>query len=135
MAAEVNNTPGGWPLGLERLTIRLRAMETSQAVVTTPDSLHMRSDSFSSYSSSEVDTESTISFFQDHSITLGSLMGIRPGDGNLRFARSILPEEMGSDPTGDLTPGSMEQHETMISCCVCVPLVSTILTGRTTSRC
>ncbi|XP_038986132.1 uncharacterized protein LOC120111923 [Phoenix dactylifera] len=135
MAAEVNNIPGGWPLGLERLTVRLRAMETSRAVATMPDSLCMRSDSFSSYSSSELDTESTISFFPDRSITLGSLIGIKPGDGNLRFARSILPAEMGSDPTVDLTPGSMEQHQTIISCCVCVPLVSTILAGRTTSRC
>lgn len=127
--------PGGWPLGLERLTTRLRAMETSQAVATTPNSIHMQSDSFSSYSSSQLDTESTISFFQDHSITLGSLIGINPGDGNLCFAKSIFLEAMERDPTVTLTSGSMEQHETMISCCVCVPLVGNILAGRATSRC
>jgi len=47
------------------------------------DAMAIVSPSFSSYSSSDLDTESTGSFFYEKSITLGSLMGIKSGVGRL----------------------------------------------------
>ncbi|KAG6778780.1 hypothetical protein POTOM_015126 [Populus tomentosa] len=81
MAAEGNEASNGWPLGL--MSTRLRVMETIQAAPAEPYSLRIRSSSFSSFSSSNLDTESTASFFQDRSVPLGRLIGIRPGNGGL----------------------------------------------------
>ncbi|MQM19975.1 hypothetical protein Taro_052987 [Colocasia esculenta] len=69
---------GGWPLGLQPLNVRIgqvrnvdfsRSMSFSTLVSGSPTS---STDS----SSSDVDTESTGSFFHDRSITLGRLIGI-----------------------------------------------------------
>ncbi|XP_008784536.2 uncharacterized protein At3g17950-like [Phoenix dactylifera] len=68
---------GGWPLGLQPLNVRaglIRNLDFSGSL-----SLSTRvsgSPSSSSITSSDLDTESTGSFFLDRSITLGSLMGI-----------------------------------------------------------
>uniref|UniRef100_A0A1D1YDP7 Uncharacterized protein At3g17950 n=1 Tax=Anthurium amnicola TaxID=1678845 RepID=A0A1D1YDP7_9ARAE len=68
---------GGWPLGLQPLNVRIglarsadfsRSMSFSTLISGSPTS--------STDSSSDLDTESTGSFFHDRSITLGSLMGI-----------------------------------------------------------
>ncbi|OAY24854.1 uncharacterized protein LOC110605690 isoform X2 [Manihot esculenta] len=83
---EENETFNGWPLGLEIMTGRLRVMESIQAAPAEPYSnTHLRSPSFSSFTSSNFDTESTASFFQDRSVSLGRLIGIRPGKGNGDF--------------------------------------------------
>nr|GMC78871.1 uncharacterized protein LOC109158839 [Ipomoea batatas]GMC81590.1 uncharacterized protein LOC109158839 [Ipomoea batatas] len=58
------------------MNIRLRLLETSRAQGATAA---YSSPSFSSLSSSNLDTESTASFFPDRSVSLGRLIGIRPG--------------------------------------------------------
>lgn len=71
----------GWPLGLEVVNTRIRVVQDFPAVVAEPPSLHWPSSSFSSFSSSNLDTESTASFFQDHSVSFGRLIGFRRRDG------------------------------------------------------
>ncbi|XP_073158234.1 uncharacterized protein At3g17950-like [Henckelia pumila] len=62
----------GWPLGLQPLNLRNRELNTSLSFNT----LLTRSPLSSSLSSSDLDIQSTSSFFHDRSITLGSLIGI-----------------------------------------------------------
>ncbi|XWS67052.1 hypothetical protein CRYUN_Cryun05aG0253400 [Craigia yunnanensis] len=67
----------GWPLGLQPLNARIglvRNRDFSGSV--SFSTLLTASPSSSSISSSDLDTESTGSFFHDKSITLGSLIGI-----------------------------------------------------------
>ncbi|XP_059670636.1 uncharacterized protein LOC132316141 isoform X1 [Cornus florida] len=87
MFTENHEMPIGWPLGLGNMNMRLGVVENSQASAAEDSySAHMPSTSFSSFSSSNLDTESTASFFQDHSVPLGRLIGIRSGDrGALNF--------------------------------------------------
>ncbi|XP_024930164.1 uncharacterized protein LOC107425182 isoform X1 [Ziziphus jujuba] len=93
MGIQDQETPNGWPLGLEIMNIRFRVVESLSAAAE-PYSLHVPSASFSSFTSSNLDTESTASFFQDHSVPLGRLIGIRPGNGGrLYFANSFRFEE------------------------------------------
>jgi hypothetical protein len=64
--------------GFQHYSLRVRVMENLR--VAEPnflDAMAVVSPSFSSYSSSDLDTESTGSFFYDKSITLGSLMGLK----------------------------------------------------------
>ncbi|KAJ6416638.1 hypothetical protein OIU84_002494 [Salix udensis] len=91
MAAEDNEESNGWPLGL--MSTRLRVMESIRAAPVEPYSLRLRSSSFTSFSSSNLDTESTASFFQDSSVPLGRLIGIRPGNGALYFPRRVHADE------------------------------------------
>ncbi|KAG6754895.1 hypothetical protein POTOM_040696 [Populus tomentosa] len=86
-----NETSNGWPLGL--MNTRLRVMESIQAAPVEPYSLRIRSSSFSSFISSNLDTESSASFFQDSSVPLGRLIGIRPGNGALYFPRRVHVDE------------------------------------------
>lgn len=68
----------GWPLRLNPLHVRDRIMENH--MLTEPNafsSLIAVSPSISSDSSSDLDTESTGSFFYDKSITLGNLIGLQ----------------------------------------------------------
>ncbi|XP_039038000.1 uncharacterized protein LOC120175443 isoform X2 [Hibiscus syriacus] len=78
MAAENQETSNGWPLGLQIMTMRLGLQERYQvaAPAVEPYSLHIPSSSFSSFSSSNLDTESSASFFQDNSVSLGKLIGL-----------------------------------------------------------
>ncbi|TKY59220.1 ATP synthase subunit c [Spatholobus suberectus] len=87
--------PIGWPFGLGFLNMRLRGAESLPAApVEQPHSLHVPSTSFSSFSSSNLDTESTASFFQDNSVSLGHLIGLRPGEkGRLYFPNSLRLDE------------------------------------------
>ncbi|KAI4296799.1 hypothetical protein L6164_036722 [Bauhinia variegata] len=81
MVTENNEMPIGWPLGLGFLHMRLRVAESLPAAASVqPYHLHVPSLSFSSFSSSNLDTESTASFFPDNSVSLGRLIGIRPGE-------------------------------------------------------
>ncbi|WRX27666.1 hypothetical protein QQP08_020153 [Theobroma cacao] len=59
MATQNREMSNGWPLGLQIMTMRLRLQERLQAAAPTvePYSLHMPSSSFSSFSSSNLDTE------------------------------------------------------------------------------
>ncbi|GMH15824.1 hypothetical protein Nepgr_017665 [Nepenthes gracilis] len=61
----------GWPLGLRNVNMRLQLAKATAA--TEPS--HTPT---SSFSSSNLDTESTTSFFRDNSKTLGRLIGLRP---------------------------------------------------------
>ncbi|CAN0853158.1 hypothetical protein LINGRAHAP2_LOCUS5542 [Linum grandiflorum] len=81
----------GWPLGLQIMSLRLRLTEinnnnnnrTTQAAGSNqPDhnNLFITSSSFSSFSSSNLDTESTASFFQDNSVSFGRLIGYRAAE-------------------------------------------------------
>eukprot|EP01018_Ginkgo_biloba_P013735 Gb_24412 [translate_table: standard] len=72
----VDGLPTGWPLGLETVNLRVRILEIIRA--SESNSFRLTTPSFSSLSSSDLDTESTRSFFPDNSITLGTLIGIRP---------------------------------------------------------
>ncbi|WOL00813.1 hypothetical protein Cni_G09526 [Canna indica] len=135
MAAEIESLLGGWPFGLASLTFRLRNTEYFQPPATAPNSLHMHSDSFPSYSSSELDTVSTRSFFQDHSNTLGNLIGIPPVDRNMRFKKSFLSKELEFSPRMNLPHDSMEKDEEVAFCCTCARFMENVIPGRTNPRC
>ncbi|XP_051136106.1 uncharacterized protein LOC127254839 [Andrographis paniculata] len=79
MIMEANNDDmmaNGWPLGLRSMISRFR---TAAVAAQQPQQFRsLRSRSFSSFSSSNLDTESTASFFPDQSVSLGKLIGIRP---------------------------------------------------------
>jgi len=64
--------------GIQNSSLRVRVAENLRvAEPNILDAMAAVSPSFSSYSSSDLDTESTGSFFFDKSITLGSLMGLK----------------------------------------------------------
>ncbi|PIA60235.1 hypothetical protein AQUCO_00300027v1 [Aquilegia coerulea] len=68
---------GGWPLGLQPVNVRVgmaRTRDFSGSI--SFNTLLTASPSSCSDSSSDLDTESTGSFFHDKSITLGSLIGV-----------------------------------------------------------
>ncbi|XP_010057368.2 uncharacterized protein LOC104445244 isoform X1 [Eucalyptus grandis] len=83
----------GWPLGLEIMNLRLRLFESLQSATIDPQSFRAPSTRLSSISSSGLDTEtdqSSASFFQDSSVSLGRLIGIRPGNsGRLYFPARV----------------------------------------------
>lgn len=74
MALQENLMPNGWPLGLENMNTRLLevAENSPQAAVAAavPSSLHVPSSSFSSFSSSNLDTEVLIFVQLDFSILI-----------------------------------------------------------------
>ncbi|XP_023748509.1 uncharacterized protein At3g17950 [Lactuca sativa] len=65
---------GGWPLGLRPLNMRPRDYDFSGSI--SCNTLLSGSPALTSDSSSDVDTQSTGSFFHDKSITLGNLLGV-----------------------------------------------------------
>ena len=156
MALQDNLMRNGWPLGLENMNTRLlQAADSSPqaaVVASEPSSLHVPSSSFSSFSSSNLDTEvlifvkidlsfiislwnhdinfsstcllqSTISFFADHSVTLGRLIGINPRSRqSLRFTNTMQAET-------EQEPGSIvsANGEKMMCRGICVPLLRNIM--------
>nr|GMC69364.1 uncharacterized protein At3g17950 [Ipomoea batatas]GMD45068.1 uncharacterized protein At3g17950 [Ipomoea batatas]GMD46563.1 uncharacterized protein At3g17950 [Ipomoea batatas] len=64
----------GWPLGLQPLSLRVGLVRNNGSV--SFNTLLTASPSSSTDSSSDLDTQSTGSFFHDKSIALGSLLGI-----------------------------------------------------------
>lgn len=58
-SSQNHEIPSGWPLGLGIMNVRLRVLERLPASATHPHSLHVASTSFSSFSSSNLDTEVT----------------------------------------------------------------------------
>ncbi|CAN6689756.1 unnamed protein product [Malus baccata var. baccata] len=112
----------GWPLGLEIMNVRLRVVESLPAAVVGRRSSHLPSASFTSFSSSNLDTESSASFFQDHSTSLGRLIGLRTGDrGRLYLPNSICFEEH------ETIRGSHSEvstrHRVDMSRRICIPLL------------
>ncbi|KAL1827559.1 hypothetical protein ACET3Z_005971 [Daucus carota] len=73
----------GWPLGLQPLNVRVGLVHMPEF----SGSLSFNTSPSASPSSSDLDTESTGSFFHDKSITLGSLIGV---SNILEFSRRSL---------------------------------------------
>ncbi|XP_049384372.1 uncharacterized protein LOC125848532 [Solanum stenotomum] len=135
-----HEAPSGWPLGLENMNRRLRVAERSQAVTVAAAAageaayrLYVSSPSFSSFSSSSLDTESTMSFFQDQSVSLGRLIGIKPGSrGRLEFSNRVHNENVcvrrseAEDYKGQ--QGDNMSHK------LCVPLLHNVLEKMSRSK-
>ncbi|XP_022142254.1 uncharacterized protein LOC111012415 [Momordica charantia] len=120
MVTEDREILGGWPLGLEVMNTRLRMTQPER--LPTIANLHIPSMSFSSLSSSELDTVSTASFFQDHSVSLGRLIGIRPADKTwLCFPTATDGSESVSVNAGGLDVSKTNGDE--ISGRICIPIV------------
>jgi len=81
----------GWPLGLETLSLRVHIMDAMRGGDIS--SMRMSTPSFSSVSSSDFDTESSLSFFPDKSTTLGNLIGIRSNRRTRHASKSVHPED------------------------------------------
>ncbi|GAB4826994.1 hypothetical protein Ancab_033874 [Ancistrocladus abbreviatus] len=125
MAIENREMSIGWPLGLGNLNMRLRQMVEVAEVQ--PRSLYVPSSSFSSFSSSNLDTESTVSFFQDNSRSLGRLIGLKPGNGRdtVYLCNSIRMEE------GERFRHSSSQgHKMEVSNGICLPLYVILCYGK-----
>ncbi|XWS28843.1 hypothetical protein CRYUN_Cryun25bG0106400 [Craigia yunnanensis] len=68
---------GGWPLGLQSLNVRVGLARNHDYLGSISfNTIPSGSLTSSTDSSSDLDTESTGSFFHDNSITLGSLIGV-----------------------------------------------------------
>ncbi|KAJ7968602.1 Proline-rich protein like [Quillaja saponaria] len=118
--------PIGWPLGLGSMNRRLREVENAEtlpAAAVDPYSLYMPSNSFSSFSSSNLDTQSSASFFHDRSVSLGRLIGIKPGErGRLYFPNSIRFEER-ERILKDSCPDASKGQGIDLSRWICIPLL------------
>ncbi|KAK4386583.1 hypothetical protein Sango_2528900 [Sesamum angolense] len=133
---EGSETAKGWPLGLGNMIARFRvAADTSGRTAAPPQPPHASrilpsTFSFTSVSSSNLDTESTASFFPDRSVPLGRLIGIRPSG---KVDRREQPRETTSQRCG---AGLRKGHENSEG--VCAPLLHHVIgkIGRsgTTSR-
>ncbi|TQD88172.1 hypothetical protein C1H46_026233 [Malus baccata] len=114
----------GWPLGLEIMNVRLRVVESLPAAVVGRRSSHLPSASFTSFSSSNLDTESSASFFQDHSTSLGRLIGLRTGDrGRLYLPNSIHFEEHERISIRGSHSEVSTRHRVDMSRRICIPLL------------
>ncbi|KAF5944379.1 hypothetical protein HYC85_018456 [Camellia sinensis] len=127
--------PNGWPLGLGNLNMRLRVTESLHPAATEPHPLHTPSSSCSSFSSSNLDTESTASFFQDHSVSLGRLIGIRSRErGSVYFPNASRFEQRESLSERRSCLDVPGEHGEEMCQGVCVPLLVTILVKMSRSR-
>ncbi|KAL9146344.1 hypothetical protein ABFS82_13G103900 [Erythranthe guttata] len=125
----------GWPLGLIG---ELMNSSSHQLVVPPPpqprnSGLRGRSSSFSSLSSSNLDTESTASFFPDQSVTLGRLIGIEPVCKGTSYCRQHEPDLIRSS-NNSLEIGDTDNNNNN-SQGICVPLLHSVIwkMGRTGS--
>ncbi|CAI9773223.1 unnamed protein product [Fraxinus pennsylvanica] len=120
MVMEVNQgdeIPSGWPLGLGNMNVRFRVAETSRPI---------RSSSFSSFSSSNLDTESTASFFPDRSVSLGRLIGIQPRNiGNSYYPNTILNQQYGNLSVTRSDQDEFQGHDNPQG--LCVPLFHNVI--------
>ncbi|KAI3680738.1 hypothetical protein L6452_35513 [Arctium lappa] len=126
MIIQGHEVPSGWPFGLGSMNTRLGAPESGVAIIAgarEPNTFHGPSSSFSSFSSSNLDTESTVSFFQDNSVSLGRLIGIAPRESRtLYFPRTTcIPDQT------QCSKVSSKAHEIETSHGVCVPNLLNIL--------
>ncbi|KAF9611577.1 hypothetical protein IFM89_033581, partial [Coptis chinensis] len=124
----VGKMSNGWPLGLETMNLRLRVMESLQAAAAEPNHpFSVHSTSFSSFTSSDLDTESTKSFFQDGSVSFGRIIRIRPGDGDLYFTNSIHHGECQQVIGRSAASDSFRSHEGTVCRGVCIPLLQCVI--------
>ncbi|GLT82816.1 hypothetical protein SLE2022_011530 [Rubroshorea leprosula] len=133
-----HGTSNGWPLGLEVMSMRLRVNETVQsAPAVHPFSFHVPSSSFSSFSSSNLDTESTASFFQDNSVSLGRLIGFRHRDGGrgtLYLPNSLPIEEHSRIPVRGTCKDVSKEQSVDMSQGICIPLLLGVLVKMNRSK-
>ncbi|XXG90085.1 hypothetical protein AAC387_Pa12g1929 [Persea americana] len=134
MVAELNEIPCGWPLGLENMNMRLQVMETLQATSMEQNSYYVHSSSSSPISSSDFDTESTRSFFPGHSITLGRLIGIKPGDRALHLPNSNLNKEHDQNSMVRVSSHASSRSRVEVSQGICMPLLLNVLVKISPSR-
>ncbi|CAN4084103.1 unnamed protein product [Withania somnifera] len=127
VATQNHEVLSGWLLGVETMNIRFRVAERSQVVTAAAGEaayrLYVSSPSFSSFSSSSLDTESTMSFFQDQSVSLGRLIGIKPGSRGLEFSNRVHNEK-----------NENGQEEDNMSRTLCVPLLHNVLDKMSRSK-
>ncbi|XP_062096964.1 uncharacterized protein LOC133802630 isoform X2 [Humulus lupulus] len=117
---ENQEIPSGWPLGLEIMNVRLQVVSSLPSTAAEHyTTFHAPSTSFSSFSSSNLDTESTASFFQDHSVSLGRLIGIRPGE----RGRLYYPNSNGLEEHGRVSKRGPKGHELNLCPGICIPLL------------
>ncbi|XP_022926836.1 uncharacterized protein LOC111433832 [Cucurbita moschata] len=132
MVSEDRDMINGWPLGLEVMNTRVRMADSQRLPPTDPfPTSHIPSRSFSSLSSSELDTMSTASFFQDHSVSLGRLIGIRPGDKTWLY----LPTD--ENACVSVNSASLDTRKTKsaeISGRICIPILIGIMLKMIRSR-
>ncbi|XVF25755.1 hypothetical protein REPUB_Repub13aG0241000 [Reevesia pubescens] len=138
MAAENHETSNGWPLGLQIMSMRLRLQERLQAAAPAvePYSLHIPSSSFSSFSSSNLDTESSASFFQDNSVSLGKLIGFRQRDRGSMYLQNttIHTEQSNRLPVTGAYKDVSRGHSADMSHGICIPLILGALVKISRSR-
>ncbi|XP_025621952.1 uncharacterized protein [Arachis hypogaea] len=118
----------GWPLGLGFFNMRLRVVDSlPSAYSVAPYSLHIPSTSFSSFSSSNLDTEkqSSASFFQDKSVSLAQLIGATQGEReSLYLSNSMrLEEERQKKLAKGSYNGSEEQSVEDMCRGICIPIL------------
>lgn len=114
------------------MNIRLRVVERSQAATVAAVAgeaayrLYVSSPSFSSFSSSSLDTQSTLSFFQDRSVSLGRLIGIKPGSrGGLELSSTVHSENVSARRSESEDYKGQEGDN--MSQKLCVPLLHNVL--------
>ncbi|KAH7568873.1 hypothetical protein JRO89_XS06G0065500 [Xanthoceras sorbifolium] len=134
-----HETSNGWPLGLEIMNTRLQVMEGAQAALAVePSPTHRRTISFSSFSSSNLDTEinqSTASFFQDNSVSLGRLIGFKPSNGgSLYFPKAIHFEEHERIAVRGKCSDVNKGHIVDLSHGICIPLLMKMSRSRSKPR-
>ncbi|KAJ0589726.1 hypothetical protein HanIR_Chr04g0189481 [Helianthus annuus] len=133
MIIQGHEVPSGWPFGLGSMNTRLSIRECVEADTGArePNTYHGPSSSFSSFSSSNFDTESTASFFQDNSVSLGRLIGIRPRDnGALYFPRPVCIQRQRSQRYEE----SPYADQTNTSRVICVPNLLNMLAKMSRSK-
>ncbi|KMT04604.1 hypothetical protein BVRB_8g182600 [Beta vulgaris subsp. vulgaris] len=112
----------GWPLGLGNMYMRLRMVERMAA--DRRSSMYLTSSSFSSFTSSNLDTESSASFFQDNSKSLARLIGIRPRHRRSEFYSRNTVDHAETPPTSSTSSTSQHPDELDMKMCdgICIPL-------------
>ncbi|XP_044496082.1 uncharacterized protein LOC123218636 [Mangifera indica] len=149
MATQEHEISKGWPFGLEIMKARLQVLESRQqqtapAAADQPYSIQVRSISFSSFSSSNLDTESTASFFQDHSVSLGKLIGFKAGEGRRSFyfpngfhfeeGNQKISVRGGTFSNMGMNTTEPHQHGVHTSAGICIPLLHKMSRSRSKPR-
>ncbi|KAL7129984.1 hypothetical protein ABFS83_13G103500 [Erythranthe nasuta] len=95
--------------------------------------LRGRSSSFSSLSSSNLDTESTASFYPDQSVTLGRLIGIEPVSKGTSYCKQHEPDLIIRSSNNSLEIDDTDNNNNSQG--ICVPLLHSVIwkMGRTGS--
>ncbi|KAL4309532.1 hypothetical protein GQ457_01G041980 [Hibiscus cannabinus] len=150
MAAETQNqeASNGWPLGLQIMSMKIRLQESLESstpaveieVEVEPHSSNLSSPSFSSVSSSNLDTQSSASFFQDSSVSLGKLIGFGQHERGsvLCFQNATIraAEESNRQPAAGSDAGDCEDISTGDLCRlgICIPVMAGSLVKMTRNR-